>query len=145
MAHSDLARLTAWSGLSVRATRQAALVEDIADDLVPRPGFSVARSHLARAQAGRSHINALWNAMRGNQPFSAWVESPEPLVRELWCSFEPDHDLQREADEGMAAFLRDIKAAMDACVLAAANSVPPDRVGRAGGSPDAARRRALGV
>ena len=42
--------------------------------------------------------------MRGNQPFSAWVESPEPLVRELWCSFEPDHDLQREADEGMAAF-----------------------------------------
>lgn len=98
-------------------------MEDIADNLLPGPVFSVARSHLARAQDGRSRVNALWNAMRGNQAFSAWVESPEPLVRELWCSFEPDHDLQREADEGMAAFLRDIKAALDACVLAAANVV----------------------
>jgi hypothetical protein len=61
--------------------------------------------------------------MRANQPFSAWVESPEPLVRELWCSFEPDDALQREADEVMATFLRDIKAALDACVLATANIV----------------------
>jgi hypothetical protein len=98
-------------------------VEDIADDSLPGPVFSVARSHLARAQAGRSRINALWNAMRDNQPFSAWVESPEPLVRELWCSFEPDDALQREADEAMATFLRDIKAALDACVLATATTV----------------------
>jgi hypothetical protein len=95
-------------------------VEDIADDMLRGPVFSVARSHLARAQAGRSRINALWNAMRANQPFSAWVESPEPLVRELWCSFEPDDALQREADEVMATFLRDIKAALDACVFATA-------------------------
>lgn len=61
--------------------------------------------------------------MRADEPFSAWVESPAPLVRELWCSFEPGHALQREADEAMAAFLRDIKAALDACVLAAANAV----------------------
>lgn len=61
--------------------------------------------------------------MRDDQPFSAWVESPEPLVREVWCSFEPGYARQREADEAMAAFLRDIKAALDACVLAAANTV----------------------
>ena len=61
--------------------------------------------------------------MRADQPFSAWIESPEPLVRELWCSFEPGYALQREADAAMAAFLRDIKAALDACVLAAANTV----------------------
>ena len=98
-------------------------MEDTADDLLPGPVFAVARGHLARARAGRSRINALWNSMRADQPFSAWVESPEPLVRELWCSFEPGYALRREADEAMAAFLRDIKAALDACVLAAANTV----------------------
>jgi len=61
--------------------------------------------------------------MRASQPFSAWVESPEPLVRELWCSFEPGDALQTEADEAVATFLRDIKAALDACVLATANAV----------------------
>ncbi|MBO0607644.1 hypothetical protein [Myceligenerans salitolerans] len=96
---------------------------DIADDLLPGPVFAVARSRLARARASRSRINALWNSMRTDQPFSAWVESPEPLVHEVWCSFEPGDALQREADEAMAAFLRDIKAALDACVLAAANAV----------------------
>ncbi|MGY1714071.1 hypothetical protein ACI78R_06410 [Geodermatophilus sp. SYSU D01106] len=98
-------------------------MEDIADDLLAGPAFSVARSHLARAQDGRSRINALWNAMRDNEAFSAWVESPEPLVREVLCAFEPDHALQREADEAMATFLRDIKAALDACVLITANTV----------------------
>lgn len=83
----------------------------------------VARSHLDRAQAARSRINALWNSIRAEHPFSAWVESPEPLVRELWCAFEPGSALQREADEAMATFIRDIKAALDACVLAAANTV----------------------
>lgn len=96
---------------------------DGADDLLPGPVFAVARAHLARAQDSRSRINALWNAMRADQPFSAWVESPEPLIRELWCSFELSHTVQREVDEAMAAFLRDIKAALDACVLAAANTV----------------------
>lgn len=98
-------------------------MEDAADDLLPGPVFAVARGHLARARAGRTRINDLWNSMRADQPFSAWVESPEPLVRELWCSFEPGYALQQEADEAMAAFLRDIKAAMDACVLAAASNV----------------------
>src|SRR4051794_13117001 len=98
-------------------------MEDAAYGLLPGPIFAVARGHLARARAGRSRINNLWNSMRAGQPFSAWVESPEPLVRELWCSFDPDHALQQEADEAMAAFLRDVKAAMDACVLAAASSV----------------------
>ena len=98
-------------------------MKDTTDNLLPGPVFAVARSHLASARAGRTRINALWNSMRADQPFSAWVESPEPLVRELWCSFEPGHALQQEADEAMAAFLRDIKAALDACVLAAANAV----------------------
>jgi hypothetical protein len=61
--------------------------------------------------------------MRDDQPFSAWVESPEPLVRELWCSFDPDYALQREADDAMAAFVRDIKAALGACVFATASTV----------------------
>lgn len=95
----------------------------IADDLLPGPVFAVARAHLARARAGRARIHALWNSMRASQPFSVWVVASEPLVRELWCSFEPGIALQREADEAMATFLRDIKAALDACVLAAANQV----------------------
>lgn len=98
-------------------------VEDTADALLLSPVFAVARGHLARARAGRARINAIWNSMRTDQPFSAWVESPEPSIRELWCSFEPAYVLQREADEAMAGFLRDIKAALDACVLAAANTV----------------------
>lgn len=98
-------------------------VEDIAEDLLPGPVFAVARDRLRRAQASRSRINALWNSMREHQSFSAWIESPEPLVRELWCSFNPSLALQREADEAMADFLRDIKAALDACVLGAANAV----------------------
>lgn len=98
-------------------------MEDTADDLLPRPVFAVARGHLARARADRARINAIWNSMRTDQQFSAWVESPDPGIRELWCSFEPADVLQREADEAMAGFLRDIKAALDACVLAAANSV----------------------
>lgn len=61
--------------------------------------------------------------MRATHPFSAWVESPEPLTRELWCSFEPGSTLQQEADEAIATFLREIKAALDACVLATANTV----------------------
>ena len=61
--------------------------------------------------------------MRAENPLSAWVESPEPLVRELWCCFAPGDALQREADGALVAFLRDIEAALDACVLAAANSV----------------------
>lgn len=109
--------------LTVRATWHPDPMEDIEDDLLSEPVFSAARSHLARAQAGRSRINALWNSMRANQPFSVWVESPDPLVRELWCSFEPDDALQREADEGMAAFLRDIKAALDACIFVTASIV----------------------
>jgi len=96
---------------------------DITNDLLPGPVFVVARGHLARAQADRSRVNAIWNSMRADQPFSAWVESPEPFVRELWCAFEPGPALQRQADEAMATFLRDIKAALDACVLAAANAV----------------------
>lgn len=61
--------------------------------------------------------------MRADQPFSAWVESPEPHLRELWCSFDPDYDIQQQADEAMTAFLQDIKGALDACVLAAARTV----------------------
>ncbi|OLT25163.1 hypothetical protein BJF82_05155 [Kytococcus sp. CUA-901] len=98
-------------------------MEDIAEDLLPGPVFAVARDRLRRAQASRSRINALWNSMREHQSFSAWIESPEPLVRELWCSFNPSLALQREADDAMADFLRDIKAALDACVLGAANAV----------------------
>ena len=98
-------------------------MEDIEDDAPSEPDFSIARSHLARAQAVRSRINALWNAMGANEPFSVWVESPEPLVRELWCSFEPDDALRREANAGMVNFLRDIKAALDACVFGAASTV----------------------
>lgn len=87
------------------------------------PFFVVARGHLARARADRSRVNALWNSMRADQPFSAWVEFPDPLVHELWCGFQPGAELQREADEAMASFLREIKAALDACVLATANAV----------------------
>lgn len=98
-------------------------MDDIAEKLLPGPVFVVAREYLSRARASRARINALWNSMRDHQPFSAWIECPEPLIRELWCSFEPDVALQREADEAMADFLRNIKAALDACVLAAANAV----------------------
>lgn len=61
--------------------------------------------------------------MRSDQPFSAWMRSPEPHVRELWCAFDPDYDLQREADLAMAGFLREIKAALDTCVHSAARTV----------------------
>lgn len=114
---------TAWRPQSVTPIRHPGLMEGIADNLLPGPIFAVARGHLARAQASRDRVNALWNSMRANQPFSAWVESPGPCIRELWCSFEPGHALQREADEAMASFVRSIKDAMDACVLTAANTV----------------------
>lgn len=93
------------------------------DDWPLGPIFAVARGHLAHARASRVRVNELWNSMRTGRPFSAWVESPDPLVRELWCSFEPGDALMREANEAMATFLGDIKAALDACVLTAANAV----------------------
>lgn len=93
------------------------------DDVILGPVFAVARSHLARAQASRSRVNSLWNSMRATHPFSAWVESPEPLVREVWGSFDPGFALQEEADKAVATFLREIKAALDACVLTTANTV----------------------
>lgn len=98
-------------------------MDDNPDDQIPGSAFEAAEGHLASAQASRSRINALWNSIQVDQSFSAWIESPEPLVRELWCSFEPRHALQREADHALAAFLSEIKAAMDACVLAAAQTV----------------------
>lgn len=61
--------------------------------------------------------------MRSDQPFSAWIESPTDHTRELWCSFDPDWELQEKADALMAAFLRSVKAAMDSCVHAAATAV----------------------
>lgn len=61
--------------------------------------------------------------MRSDQPFSAWIETPTDQTRELWCSFDPDRELQKEADALMAAFLRSVKAAMDSCVHAAAAAV----------------------
>lgn len=115
--------LTALWDLSVGPIGQADPVEDIAEELLPGPVFAVARDHLRRARASRSRINTLWNSMRDDNSFSAWIESPELLVRELWCSFNPSPALQREADEAMADFLRHIKAALDACVLATANAV----------------------
>lgn len=90
---------------------------------LPGQIFAVARAHLTRARAERDQVNKLWNSMRAHGPFSAWVETPEPLIRELWCSFQPDRDLQRQADRAMASFLREIKDALDACVLAAATAV----------------------
>lgn len=98
-------------------------MDDVRHASLPLPVFAVARAHLARARAARSRINDLWNSMREDHPFSAWIESPEPHVRELWSSFEPGSRLQRAGDEAMASFLREAKAALDACVVAAANTV----------------------
>lgn len=91
--------------------------------LLPDRVFVVARGHLAEAKRLRAGLNDLWNSMREDEPFSAWIESPNDQTRELWCSFEPGWDLQREADALVAAFLRSVKAAMDSCVLAAAVAV----------------------
>jgi hypothetical protein len=94
-------------------------------DTTPLPSrvFVVARGHLADAKRIRAEMNDLWNSMRSDQPFSAWIESPTGQSHELWCSFQPDWELQKEADALMAAFLRSVKAAMDSCVHAAAVAV----------------------
>lgn len=118
-----LLRVTAWRNQSVGPFRHSGPVDEIADELLPGPVFAVARGHLARARAGRDRINALWNSMRSDQPFSSWMRSLEPHVRELWCAFDPDCDMQQEADQAMTYFLQDIKAALDACVHAAASTV----------------------
>jgi hypothetical protein len=87
----------------------------IETDATPLPNrvFVVARGHLADAKRFRAELNDLWNSMRNDQPFSAWIESPTDQTRELWCSFDPGWELQQEADALMAAFLRSVKAAMD--------------------------------
>lgn len=85
--------------------------------------FVVAKGHLEEAKRFRAGLNDLWNSMRKDQPFSAWIESPTDQRRELWCSFQPAWELQTEADALMAAFVRSVNAAMDSCVHAAAAAV----------------------
>ncbi|MFC7619380.1 hypothetical protein [Microlunatus sp. GCM10028923] len=98
-------------------------MNDPAPALSPDEAFAAARDHLSRAHDHQARLNYLWNSMLEPGPFSAWIEVPTPPTRELWCSFDPDPQLQTEADQVMADFFRSIKLAMDACVLAAATVV----------------------
>lgn len=93
-------------------------------DLLPGRVFAYARGWLAKAGAARDDMNAAWNAGTGQDEaaFDAWVEMLEDGTRELWCSFELAQEHAEQVEHAAAAFVRAIKASLDACVVAAANA-----------------------
>ncbi|HEY3530009.1 MAG TPA: hypothetical protein VGK78_12750 [Nocardioides sp.] len=86
---------------------------------VPRLLVS-ARVHLSRALERRRECIRLWDEIRRDGPFSAWLEETSDDTAELWCSYRPTDALQRAADVAAAKLLTEIKSAMDAAVLGVA-------------------------
>jgi len=79
-----------------------------------------ARIHLSRALEQRRECIRLWNEIRRDGPFSAWLEETSDDTAELWCAYRPSHELQRAVDDAAAELLAEVKNAMDAAVLGAA-------------------------
>jgi hypothetical protein len=85
--------------------------------------FAAARSLLAAAAAAREAVIAFWNDLERDDVFEAWLDTTDDGRGELRAgSFLPKQaaaTLSRQA----AAFLTNVKGAMDAAVLAAGQSV----------------------
>lgn len=95
-------------------------MSELADHLrAPRLLVS-ARIHLSRALEQRRECIRLWNEIRRDGPFSAWLEETSEDTAELWCAYRPTDELQLAVDDAAAALLAEVKNAMDAAVLGAA-------------------------
>lgn len=79
-----------------------------------------ARIHLSRALEQRRECIRLWNEIRRDGPFSAWLVETSEDTAELWCAYRPTDALQRAVDEAAAELVAEVKNAMDAAVLGAA-------------------------
>lgn len=95
-------------------------MSELAEHLrVPRLLVS-ARIHLRRALDQRQECIRLWNEIRRDGPFSAWLEETREDTAELWCAYRPSDELQRAVDDAAASLLAAVKNAMDAAVRGAA-------------------------
>lgn len=95
-------------------------MSEFADRLrVPRLLVS-ARIHLSCALQQRRECIRLWNEIRRDGPFSAWLEESSEDTAELWCAYRPTEELRRSVDGAAVALLGEVKGAMDAAVLGAA-------------------------
>lgn len=93
---------------------------EFADHLrVPRL-LASARIHLSRALEQRRECIRLWDEIRRDGPFSAWLEETSEGTAELWCAYRPNKGLQRAFDDATGGLLAEIKSAMDATVLGVA-------------------------
>lgn len=107
----------------VSADRHSCPMTDTGPAQLPNRVFAVARGQLADAERIRAELNDLWNSIRSEKAFSAWIETPADQSREVWCSLDSDPDLHARANFLMGAFVVAVKAAMDSCVHAAATAV----------------------
>ena len=75
---------------------------------------------MSRARQQRRECIRIWNEIRRDGPFSAWLEESSEQTAELWCAYRPTEELQRAVDDAAAAVLAEVRSAMDAAVLGAA-------------------------
>lgn|GEM_PF-623023 len=85
--------------------------------------FEPARVHLRAAVEARRRLSDGWNGFLDSGPFDVRVHTEPDGFGELWAVADPRADIMRELQTEARIFLTSVKAAMDAAIVAAAETV----------------------
>lgn len=85
--------------------------------------FEPAPVHLQSAIEARRKLSDGWNDFLNSHPFDVRVDTAQDGSGELWAVVDPRPDIVRDLEAQAQTFLSSIKAAMDAAIVAAAETV----------------------
>ncbi|KAB1651728.1 hypothetical protein F8O01_17645 [Pseudoclavibacter chungangensis] len=85
--------------------------------------FEPARVHLRSAVEARRRLSDGWNGFLDSGPFDVKVRTAPDGSGELWAVADSRADIMRELQTQVRIFLTSVKAAMDAAIVAAAETV----------------------
>lgn len=95
-----------------------------ADDESPQlESFEPARVHLRSAVEARHRLSTGWNGFLDSGPLDVTVRTAPDGSGELWAGVDPPADITRALQTQAQVFLTSVKAAMDAAIVAAAETV----------------------
>ena len=107
--------------MSARSGRLGAVPDEHATSLLE--AFEPARVHLRTATEARRGLLDAWNSMREDDPFDVTIRTEVDGTGELWAVGGPPAEVAALLQDHAKTFLISVKAAMDAAVCAAAETV----------------------